>query len=75
MKPADEFFARVLEAFYPSRVGVGGEWILEGENNAYNRRHCEAAPHSYALLNVKNKVLGHGELRPGGTSRILALPQ
>jgi hypothetical protein len=75
MKPADEFFARVPEAFYPSGVSIGGEWILEGEKGAYHRRHREAAAHSYALLKVTPKVASKGQLHPCGTSQILALPQ
>lgn len=91
MKLANEFFARLPEAFYPSGASVGGEWIFEGEKAAYNRRRCGAAPHSYALLNVTHEVLGNGELRrrnlleelsrfrytrkPCGTSHVLALPQ
>jgi len=75
MKPADEFFALVPDAFYPSGTSVGGEWIREPKKGPYYRRHPEAARYPYALLNITHMAAGHGELRFCGTSGILALPQ
>lgn len=75
MKPADEFFARVPDTFYPSGTSVGGEWIGEPKEGPYYRRHREAARYPHALLNITHKATGDGELRFSGTSRILALPQ
>jgi hypothetical protein len=91
MKLANQFFARLPETLYPSGASVGGECIFEGKKAAHNRRQNEAAPLSYALLNVTHEVFGNGELRRRnlleelsrfaytselcGTNHTLALPQ